>query len=392
LSISLPLRTLSIDAIESSSHIADWLSQFQLCDQSVAKTMLHRLRFVSREVYSSWLKQTLGNLPVGRSYALYGVRKLPEEGALWASDGTVANRPGGTLGSEDFVYSLIANVVRSSGGALKDHPTISDLRENKIHDYVLIDDSIGSGKRMTDFINAMLSHPTFLSWWSYGFVRFHILSFARPSDVERKIVAKVRGSDHPVRKFRKSEKIDFFSEQVYDAARIEQRWGSKADEILDLCQRTTRIKTKRRLGFGGVMANIVFHHSVPNNLPGVFWCDSAKWDGLFPNRALPDWTSELLDGSEGIRNLRCGLAPEIVNLLRLVKRGIRNTNHLAIRLGVDNTYAVELVKTAQHLNLISSEVRLTREGLKRFHGAANRNTLSRWNRTLYIPKSWCAAS
>lgn len=385
-------QQLSIGAINQSKEIQTWLSQFGAGDQQVAKLLLSRIRFVSRDEFSSWLRRAIGQLPAGTIHALYSVRKLgKEQSCFWDQSGEPVVRPGTSLGSEDLVYSLISNLVRSRNGELLDHPALSVLKEQRVRSYVLVDDSIGSGDRVSGFINAMLKHPTFLSWWSFGWVKIHIVSFARPRQTEAKIVDNVLGSDHGKRRFRKSRKIDFTSEVVYDVKWYEARWGEQYDQVVDLCRRQTKIPLKRRLGYGDVMANIVFYHSVPNNLPGVLWSKNKKWQGLMPGRAIPDWLQTLLDQqSPGKMSGDTFISDEMLKLLALVKRGVRNSRSIAIRLGVDHHYATELINHAIKLGLLTTQVRLTPVGQDRLYKSSRMASVPEWDWSLYIPSSWCA--
>jgi hypothetical protein len=385
------LKMLSPAKIDSSVEIQHWLSQFPEGQRTTAKLLLSHLRFVSRDVYSAWLQRLVTGLSSGKIYALYSVRKLKDELPLWNESGEIVARPGDSLGSEDLVYSLVANLVRKNPHALLDHSSLAELRDKKVHDYILIDDSIGSGDRVSGFINAMLSHPTFLSWWSFGLVKIHVVNFARPREAEAKIIAKIKGSDHAKRKFRKSSKVDFTSHIVYSTDWLEGHWGENHQQIIQLCCSQTKIPTKRRLGYGGVMANLVFYHSVPNNIPGVLWFTNDKWQGLMPGRAVPNWLLVLIDKPPLIAPEGTGSkSDEVVRLLTLVKRGVRSSRSIATRLCVDHKYAVGLLVSAQEMGLLTPQVRLTAAGLDRRKHAGLTLALPVWNRSLYIPSSWCA--
>jgi hypothetical protein len=385
------LLNLSPAKIDASPEIQNWLAQFPEDQRITAKLLLSRLQFVSRDVYSAWLQQVVAALPSGKTYALYSVRKLEHGSPLWNDEGEIVARPGDSLGSEDLVYSLVANLARANPQTLLDHSSLTELRDKKIHDYLLIDDSIGSGDRVSGFINAMLSHPTFLSWWSFGLVRIHVVSFARPREAEAKIVAKIKGSDHGKRKFRKSSKVDFTSKIVYDTDWLEGRWGENHQQVIQLCRGQTKIPTKRRLGYGGVMAHLVFYHSVPNNIPGVLWFTNEKWQGLMPGRAVPDWLLALIDQTSLVASeVATSQTDEMVRLLALIKRGVRSSRSIASRLGVDHKYAVGLLVGAQEMGLLTAQVRLTAAGLDRLKHADSTLALPVWNRSLYIPSSWCA--
>ena len=384
-------QQLSAAAIDQSPEIQSWLSQFPVGNRQTAKMLLHRLKFVSRDEFSTWLRRAIGRLPSGETYALYSVRKLDDtQTVFWDESGNPVVRPGTSLGSEDLVYSLISNLARLSNGKLLDHPSLDALKEQKIRDFVLIDDSIGSGDRISGFINAMLAHPTFLSWWSFGWIKLHIVCFARPRESEKRIIAKVRGSDHGKRKFRKSDKFTFGSEVVYELGWHEARWGESHAEIIDLCRAQTKISTRWRLGYGDVMANIVFYHSVPNNIPGVLWCRNNRWNGLMPGRAIPDWLLSLLEAPAIASNTADNLSGEIIKLLALVKRGVRSRRSLAIRLSVDHGYVNDLIVYAKSLGLLTPQLRLTPVGLDQLIQSGKSTMFPKWDRSLYIPSSWCS--
>jgi hypothetical protein len=368
------------------------MSQFPQSRRVTAAIMLSRLRFISRDRYSSWFHKVMLNLPKGVTHALYSVRKLDRAAKkLWNPDGAIVGRPGTSLGSEDLVYSLIANAVRANPAELLDHPSLGDLREKRIRSYVLIDDSIGSGDRVSGFINAMLSNSTFRSWWSYGLVRILVASLSRSQDAEYRILSAVRGSDHGRRKFRKSAKISFTSDIVYSAEGFEHRWGEHYPAIFELCKDQLEITRWECFGYGDVMANIVFYHSVPDNIPGVFWVDNGKWKGLFPGRSLPGWALTLL-GTVESENVPSDVIDKqfIGQLLLIIKRGVRSLNSIAIRLNCDQDFAKGLLSLGRRLGLLTDLNRITERGLDWMR--VNRVTirLPSWDFSMYVPTSWCA--
>lgn len=351
--------------------------------------MLSRLAIVSRDMYSEWLKSAVSSLPSGCCHALYSVRKLDEEhSALWGADGAIVTRAGNSLGSEDLVYSLISNIVRGQPESMLDHPSIPVLRERKIRSIVLVDDSIGSGDRVSGFINKMLANKTFLSWWSLGLIYITVISFARTGESEANIITKVRGSDHGKRKIRKSSKISFVSAIAYEAKLPHLRWGKKYSIISELCDSEKKIPAWARRGYGKVLANIVFYHSVPNNIPGCFWYTRDKWIALFPGRSFPDWMLALLDHGVITSHDPGSISETILILLRLLKRGIRSIKTISQRLGCDVGFTKELLDRAHQLGLISDRNRLTAEGINRLKSMDRARELPAWDYSLYIPSSW----
>ncbi len=382
------LQTLSNEAIRSSPEIQQWLLQFPPERRIAAQSMLSRLRFVSRDSYSQWLLDALSSLPQGKTCALFAVRKTEKAALeLWDDEGQVIARPGISQGSEDLVYSLISNAKRSHPTRFFDHPGIEEIRKQRIKYMVLIDDSIGSGDRVSEFIGKMFANKSFLSWWSLGWVRIIVLSFSRTHESESVIRNALKGSSHPIRVHPKSTKIHFISDKVYSAAALEQRWGKDYLDLLHLCDEQTRVGKWARRGFGNVMANTLFFHSVPNNMPGIFWFSNDRWKGLFPGRVAPDWLISLLSSTPP-KPEPGTLSEDIRQLLLLVKRGIRNSSSLALRLGCDHKYLLKLLDDLKRAGLVNSNHRLTRAGLNLIKRHTVSSAVYNWNRELYIPTQW----
>ena len=157
-------KKISYSMIEGCPEINSWISQFPAVDRNTAISMLMNLDFISRDEYSKWLLNRLGKYPNTQNWALYSVRKFSKTaGSIWKIKGSVVSRPSTTQGSEDLVSSVISNAIRQYGEYFLDHPSLPVLRNHRIRDIILIDDSIGSGKRISDFINLMTSHKTFKS-------------------------------------------------------------------------------------------------------------------------------------------------------------------------------------------------------------------------------------
>ena len=384
-------KRLSIKNLQCQ-EISQWVLQYPERMQITVKSILLHLEFISRDQYSEWLKLAVSEFPSEKKYSLYSVRKLNKNSKkIWNEEGETIDRPGASQGSEDFVCSLISNIIRdTSENNIFDHSSINDLRKNKIRDIILIDDSIGSGSRITIFINAMLSHSTFLSWWSFGWITLHIVSYARQREAENKIIANVRGSNKYNMKCKKSSKISFTSARTYSLRHLDSRWGRECQEILKFCESRTAILKKYRKGYGDVMANLVFFHSVPNNIPGIMWFQNNKNNALFPNRSFPNWLISILNSQRMNENIKEALPVELVSMLKLVKMGIRSVSSIALRLNCDNNYANLLMTMAMDLKLVSERKRLSKFGFDLLKNPQNEKPLSLADRSLYIPSSWCA--
>jgi len=384
-------KNLTLEMIEDSPEIQDWLNQFPDSDRLTAIDLLLKLEFVTRDAYSEWLKTTLSGLTEEKC-ALLAVRKFSklEDRCLWDSSGEMVNRPSSSLGSEDLVRSVIAGLMKSNKTHFLDHPSLNELRRGEVHEVALIDDSIGSGKRVSDYIKIMLTNKTFLSWWSFGWIRFlHIVAFARTDEAKEMITKKTPGSDHPIRKHPKSEKLNFCSHSRYEIGQLEKRWGSGFRGIVDLCASQKAIPIKRRLGFRGTMSNIVFYHSVPNNIPGMLWDESESWVPLFPGRSVPDWLPTLLEGPKSSTLMGKRVSGPLLTLLRLIKRGIRNQNSLARSLGVDITFLQQLLASGRDSGFLTLGNRLTKAGVQVIWATQQGAEIDKFDRSLYVPEKWC---
>lgn len=384
-------KSLSVEMIESSSDINEWLSQFDNDKRPTAKTMLAKLVFVTRDVFSNWLINTIDQLSTDSLSALYSVRKLESSNLMfWNDDGVPVLRSEQSLGSEDFVYSLISNIVRANSDKFLEHPSLEFLREKKVRNYILIDDSIGTGDRVSDFINSMLKNPTFLSWWNYGWINITIISFSRTEASKKNIINKIKGSNHSIRKYPTSSKINLKSKYVYDEKGYDSRWGSDYREIIRLCKEQHQISIFYSLGYGKVFSNLIFSHSVPDNIPGVLWVNGDGWKPLMPERALPIWLINLLNsGSTNLTNSLYPLSPELFQLLKLISIGLRRNSSISIRLNLDSSYVNELIEHAINIGLITSEVRLTKLGRDKLIEYQSTLELPIWDNSMYIPSSWC---
>jgi hypothetical protein len=386
-----------MEMMDRSLEIQGWLSQFNSYDIFTAKSLLSHLLFISRDDYSQWLIDKLDSY-TSTLCAVYAVRKFSKQAkCLWKSNGSVQPRPAQTQGSEDLVASVIANANRQYNNCFIDHPSLQMLREKKIHHIILIDDSIGSGKRIADFIDLMINNKTFLSWWSYGFITISIISYARTIQSEKYILGRLVGSDHGIREHRKSDKLKFDCNIVYDALDISYRWGSNSQEVLSLCNNNRKIVKDRRKGFGGVMGNLIFYHSVPNNIPGMLYSTSRSWKPLFPNRSLPEWMPRLLEKSDSQQGnnengvgYKIHISNEVIFLLQNIKKGIRTKASLSRRMDCDIDITQDLINQALKAGFITEQLRLTKTGFNFLYKQNSKPYILKPNYSLYIPKSWCA--
>ncbi|QDV27371.1 phosphoribosyltransferase-like protein [Aureliella helgolandensis] len=384
------LKSLSLEVIDHSEEIQVWLNKFPEW-RTVAIELLLQLKFVSSDVFSQWLKQTLQD-NAASPCAIIAVRKLESEVTqLWDENGKLIRRSSSSLGSEDLVNSVIAALVKLDRERFVDHPHLDTMKEKQIHEIVLLDDSIGSGQRVIEFLTCLMKHKRILSWWNFGYIRLKIIAFSRTQEAEKRIINSLPGSDHPTRKFKRSSKVSFISEYVHDPAGIASTWGRRNQQIVDFCDSIDKIPWYARRGFGKTMSNLVFFHSVPDNLPGVLWYHDADWEGLFPKRNLPTWLPKLLGQTH---NQQLGnvhpVSNEAMAVLRHCKRGITNENSIAWAMSLDCRVTKLLLQRLRGMGLLSDGNRITEASRALLRKKDGNTTSPDFDRSMYVPQTWCA--
>jgi hypothetical protein len=137
------------------------------------------------------------------------------------------------------------------------------------------------------------------------------------------------------------------------------------------------------------MSNLVFYHSVPNNIPGLLWYSSAKWVPLFPGRSVPEWLPSVLEGSSQVSTQKIGkLSETLITTIRALKKGIRNQNSLARAVGVDIPFLQQLLASGRQSGFLTEGNRLTKAGAQVIWEADRRPKIDDFDRSLYVPQKW----
>lgn len=385
-------KRFTLEMIEASPEIQVWLSQFPMHRRPAATNLLTHLRFVSRDDYAEWLKKSLSRITAD-TCGLFAVRKFRDVvRCIWGRRGVTLPRPATSLGSEDLVQSVIAGMVRADAARYQDHPSLKLIKRSKDFHAVLIDDAAGSGDRICSFIRRTFSSKTFLSRWSFGWVHLHIVAYARSMESEELMLDAIPGTDHGLRKFPKSSKVTFHGHLRYHVSELSSRWGKTAIQIRDLCDATTAVPSNRRRGYGNTMSNIVFYHSVPNNIPGMLFFQNRKWKALFPGRTVPEWVPTLLERrTRRTQRVATTAIPEsLINLLLHIKRGRRTEVALSRGMGFDPSIVHGLLARAKAAGFITENNRLTAIGSQVIWDNKTRVEGKAFDRSLYVPIKWCA--
>jgi hypothetical protein len=253
-----------------------WLGQFSFLDQEIGRQMLRSLRLVSHREFETGISHEVTGLLNdlnGENVALFGVEETPpEEGvALAGEDEIVPRRVAGS--SADRVRSMNENSFRVYGMRVLAHPTLHSMRSQRIKNVVLIDDLIGSGKRISTYLRKEME-PTLKSWISFKWTKLWIVAYAG-LDVG---VQAVLRNGYGLTK----DRIRLVTPPQHQSQYLTL-------PMQEFCKRNAKLTGHRRMpmGFcdGGVA--MIFEHSCPNNAPAILWSRGRKFNPLFPNRGIP---------------------------------------------------------------------------------------------------------
>jgi len=176
------------------------------------------------------------------------------------------------IGSEGIIAHLCRDIC-ATNRRLLNHPSISGMKRSKCRWILCIDDIIGSGKRMDEFIKWLNMHPTIKSWRSFGWLQFATISYAvSEKGLDRLINCNV------IKDIKYSKYVPFGR----------TFWSQfQHKNISDICKKYGKRTTRKRFacGFRNSMTLTIFEHKCPNTAPAILWAPSSEnWKSLFDNR------------------------------------------------------------------------------------------------------------
>ena len=378
-----------------------WLSQFDILDQETAISMVNKLTLVSHTEFERNLLKKLEEIAsdVKGTIGLFTIRELekyktddgfdadliPFYSQVKSTDGKSVNAlsPTADQGSEARVAHIIRQFCKSNPKKFLNHPTIDNLRINKADAIIFVDDFIGSGGRVREFLRSFWIEPTIVSWLSGKQIRFHVLAYSGTQDgIEYVLHDKSKPRVHVYRD------APTFDTIVWS--------DKKSKEVKDLCEKYGRIANKKRKhmwwGWRSGMAAIIFEHGCPNNTPSILWEPDFKrsgWIGLFPNRTISSdvasvFPAEIVRGdpikllidvgqikiAKSGSLLRRGVAGQILlTVLALIAKGQRKRSTISYATGMNIKDCERLIETCIKWDFITVQRRITPKGLAELKAA-----------------------
>lgn len=248
----------------------DWLQQFPFVDREIGRQLLRSLRLVSHTQFETGVSDVLLQLiqEIGdENFALFSVVEIPTEEDPHKPPKRVAGS------SADRVRNMNENLARIYGPRVQAHPTLHSMRAQRIRNVVLVEDFIGTGKRVATYLREVMK-ATVKSWISYKWTKLWIVSYGGLETGVRVVLRKGYG----------------LTEDRVRLATPAQKSGQFFTPLMqDFCTRFAE-RTERAhipLGFGKGAVGMIFEHSCPNNAPVVLWSKGHRYKALFPNRGVP---------------------------------------------------------------------------------------------------------
>ena len=280
--------------LSSNEVTKGWLSQFQDDELATAGRLADAVLLVGRDELFRGLRVLLDRVLTDRDgpdrpLAFYAEREIEvdrgEEDDRYEVEpyfpGTDTGRAegpgvppfvpdGSEVGSEAPISNFITTYERGHRGSVLSHPGPDELRAAKVREIVIVTDFIGSGKRVTEQLEAFWRVATIRSWNSYKLVRFIVVAYSGiEAGIER------------VSKHRTKPQVLI----VRGCPTIDDSFtGEDRTAVLALCRKYPK-RERHALGFRKSGALIAFAHGMPNNAPAIFHRDKSGWSPLFPNRS-----------------------------------------------------------------------------------------------------------
>jgi len=365
-----------------------WLGQFAASDQETAERLVENLTLVSHSAFERSLTELIqaqGDELQG-PVALFAVREV-DPAVSFFEQATVsvlaktgkkiltAIAPGSDVGSEARIAAMIRNIAKADGDKFLNHPTVEDMRSERCRAIFVVDDFIGSGKRVRDFLTAIWQDKSIRSWHSLRYIRFDVLAY---SATDKGLRVAQRSPGRPV------VEIVRGCPTIY-----EMPWPRSARRaVTKLCKkygpRTSR--PKMALGFADTMASLIFEHGSPNNVPAILWApETAKtdWLPLFPGRSVlgpeasafpPEITRRdpraILRGvgqkrlaASGALSRRGEAGATILVVLGLLAKGVRKTTAISYATGLSREDCARILERCIKWGFVTTLHRVTPAGL-----------------------------
>jgi len=392
-------------AIETTENSLLWLGQFSLGDRGLATEMLQELLMVSRDEFVDGMRALILEKveEITGTVALYAERELrhrngvphrlfkESSGKRKRAEGAVgppavkATQPYNiSVGSEGIVAQLISELAKEHPKKILDHPGPEQIRKNKVREFWVVTDIVGSGNRVLRYLQAAWLVRSVRSWWSGGFLRFGVIAYAGTELGMRSVLGHACKPKYMVVKPAPTIRTVFSALKAQQMERLCETYVPFADGKAPLWGWGGA--SHNPLGYGGAGVLLVFSHGAPNNVPPIFHKASRNaarpWVPLFPARVSASIGSQVFGLSLTPEKIKVRLEKlgqhrlarsavinsdlptwEVFSILTALSKPPRNNDSvLAHRSGFETTRVRRLCRLLSEYGWIDSRRRLTDAG------------------------------
>lgn len=296
------------------------------------------------------------------------------------------------IGSEGVVGNILTQFHRANRKTVLLSPGPDAIRESGARRFILVTDFIGSGDRVTSYLNAAWRLRSVRSWWSRREskgLHFEVVAYA---GTEAGVAAVRKHATAPLVKL------------VTQCPTIESVFPPAQYKVVkSLCERYA-IAGSHPLGYGDAGVLLAFDHGMPNNAPAILWKGGRHWTGLVPGRTTSAITSPFQEGltedQEQVRietaarvsSVGQTMAPTDMNtiVLSALRRSPRRPEALSGRLGLKIDDVVVALAQLKRWGWINDDHQLSERGrtiASRLVKQDRNRPLPSPKRKMYFPKS-----
>lgn len=376
--------------MKRESELSAWLTQFKPKDQFFAKELFDKIEFVSGEKLRDQIREEIFSIcSPSESIALFPEREVKktkgkirlaapfyeEKSHNHTLKRAYGNAPpvitpnisNNHIGSEGIIAQITTEISRSNHGNFFIVPSPNTIRKRKVRKFILITDFIGSGQRITDYLDAIWAVKSVKSWLSLKLISIRVVAFSATKE-GIKVINK-----HP------SKPILHI---IRSCPTISNTFPvEKAKNIKIICieydpKDNHKIES---LGYKGTGAIIAFEHGIPNNSPRILHYNLKGWVPIFPNRTVNIRRKLILEKkiSDRLNSLQekkiseqiekhqlTSCASKTILLLAALKRPPRGIFSLSLKTGFSIIELEKQISIAKSNKWINSMHRLTDFGKK----------------------------
>ena len=361
-----------------------WLKNFEESDRGVARDLGSALVLISHNAFERGITALINQAAenVEGPIALYAAREI--DSAFRPLDEAIidATPRGSDIGSEGRVANIIRNVAKRTPTRFFNHPSLDELRARRVDAIFVLDDFIGSGKRCSEYINALWQSRSLRSWVSYHRLKLTAVAFSGTSEG----IDRVKGHPcqplvHIARHCPTIENLHWKNARIEAAKELCRKYGRRA-------------KLNWIFGFGRTAALLAFEHGCPNNVPAIFWAESTAgkdWIPLFKANRLdgmqastfppelyhPSPVSVLIEAGQHrlasvlAQKMHRPLTDHEALTLALFAKGKPRDETVANALGLPPCEATALVERCIEAGWITARRRIAEAGLAELRGISN---------------------